>query len=142
MGVFFMGIGLSFDINYFARNFHVVIIYGSILMAVKFSILFAIAKYLLKDFNSSLRFSLTLCQGGEFAFLILSPNLSKHIIDNNTTSLLLSIITFSMLSTPVILSVFDKVLEKSSLEQNTVDNVIQLEDIKEAKKESELKKAS
>ena len=142
MGVFFMGIGLSFDLSYFANNILTVSLYSVCLMCVKFAIMFTVGRFFIKEAISSTRLSMILCQGGEFAFLMLAPSLSGSILDSATTSMMLSVITFSMLLTPVLLSVSFKLLDQYNLSKQVPNNVVDIASVQSETITEEVKEAA
>lgn len=104
--------------------------------------MFAVGKVFLKEAISSTRLSMILCQGGEFAFLMLAPSLSGGILSPGTTSMMLSVITFSMLLTPILLSVSFKLLDQYNASKQAPNNVVELPTAQEESVEVEIKEVA
>ncbi|MBT3583665.1 MAG: hypothetical protein HN509_02055 [Halobacteriovoraceae bacterium] len=107
MGVFFMGFGLEFDLLFFQSHFKTIFALSGSFIIVKFSILFLIGLAFHKDWKTSIRLGLLLCQGGEFGFWIIGQCLSHNIVTGEIANYTLSAITVSIFAAPFLTKLLD-----------------------------------
>jgi glutathione-regulated potassium-efflux system ancillary protein KefC len=79
-------------------------------MALKAAVIYALAKWMGLPFQERPMFTLMLAQGGEFAFVVFQQALGLKIFDAQTGSLLVGAVALSMLISPLILVLIDKLL--------------------------------
>jgi len=107
--LFFVTIGTLFSVSYFIQNFFLIIlilISGLLIKAV--SVLFL--NYILKlNIKTNVYITLALLQIGEFAFLISQIALKSKWISQDFTNLIIAVTILSMLTSPLLLTNFDKV---------------------------------
>jgi monovalent cation:H+ antiporter-2, CPA2 family len=100
IGLFFMAIGLSIDINVVWRNAPGLIAAVLGLIAVKGAIIAALCRLFGEPKGVALRAGLLLGPGGEFAFVILTTAIARQVLDAATVQFLLATTTLSILLTP------------------------------------------
>jgi monovalent cation:proton antiporter-2 (CPA2) family protein len=100
LGLFFMAVGMSADIGVLIANWQGVIFVAFLLVVGKWLLLLPLG-YLfgLRD-TGPRRFGILLAQGGEFAFVMLTPALNLGLIDSTTYDILVLGVTLSMFCTP------------------------------------------
>jgi len=111
LGLFFMAVGMSTDMN---RLIHepLLIIGGAIgLMTLKFTVLVLIGKWVGNPWHTSIRLGVSLAQGGEFAFVLFSSATSLHLLPTELSDRLILIVTLSMALTPLAFYILEKVIE-------------------------------
>ena len=111
LGLFFMAVGMSTDMN---RLIHepLLIIGGAIgLMTLKFTVLVLIGKWVGNPWHASIRLGVSLAQGGEFAFVLFSSATSLHLLPTELSDRLILIVTLSMALTPLAFYILEKVIE-------------------------------
>lgn len=108
LGLFFIGVGASINFKLIIDNPIFILVFGAILTAVKFLVLFGIGKIYKKSSDQNLLFSFGLSQAGEFGFVILSFSMQLNILPNILANQMMAIIALSMLSTPFLLLINEK----------------------------------
>ncbi|RXR32518.1 potassium transporter [Flavobacterium piscinae] len=108
LGLFFIGVGASINFKLIIDNPTFILVFGAILTAVKFLVLFGIGKVYKKSSDQNFLFSFGLSQAGEFGFVILSFSMQLNILPNILANQMMAIIALSMLSTPFLLLINEK----------------------------------
>ena len=111
LGLFFISVGMSLDFNALAQNPLGIVAMVLGLMALKFSILFAIGSLFKIDLSGRLLFSSLLCQAGEFGFVIFQFALAEGAIQKETATILNAVIALSMALTPFLILAYDKLIQ-------------------------------
>ena len=101
LGLFFMAIGMSLDLQVIRDNWIAILLAVPVLMAVKGAIIYVLCRIFGSDHDVSLRTALVLPQGGEFGFVLFSAALAIGIMSAETASQLISVVTISMALTPL-----------------------------------------
>jgi CPA2 family monovalent cation:H+ antiporter-2 len=131
LGLFFITVGAGIDFALAVDQFGSVLFWTSVLIVTKMAILFAIGKFFdLKDQDRWL-FTLGLAQAGEFGFVLIAFALSNAVLPAETASLLLLVVAFSMLVTPLLFIIYDKLIaprysKSDDREQDTIDEQNQI----------------
>jgi CPA2 family monovalent cation:H+ antiporter-2 len=108
LGLFFIGVGASINFKLIIDDPAYILIFGAILTAIKFFVLFGIGKFYKKSNDQNLLFSFGLSQAGEFGFVILSFSMQLNILPNILANQMMAIIVLSMVSTPFLLLINEK----------------------------------
>jgi len=118
LGLFFMSVGMSLNIDMLTDKFFNIIGFTVALMAVKALILMALCRIFGFSLSTSIHTGLLLSQGSEFAFVLFSLAGSQQLIDPNLRQMLLVVITLSMALTPLVAQLGKKaalMLEKHAI---------------------------
>lgn len=110
LGLFFITVGMSVDFGQLAAR--PLLILGLIagLFALKSAVLWAIARLARLPPDERPLFILLLAQGGEFAFVILTLAVQQGVMPAATAQAITLAVALSMLSTPLLLVLHDRVL--------------------------------
>jgi len=110
LGLFFITVGMSVDFAQLAAR--PLLILGLIagLFALKSAVLWAIARLARLPPDERPLFILLLAQGGEFAFVILTLAVQQGVMPAATAQAITLAVALSMLSTPLLLVLHDRVL--------------------------------
>ena len=102
VGLFLISIGMSLNVRTLLA--HPVIVLGSAigLVALKALIVAALARGFGLGWSSGAQAGLLLGPGGEFGFVIATVALTHHLLDADTTSLVLIVAALTMISTPIL----------------------------------------
>ncbi len=133
MGVFFMSLGLSLDLSYIKSNLVSITTLTSLFMGLKFTVLMGLGFYKYRNWSSSLRLGVILCQGGEFGLLILTSANIHNIIQSDISILASSCITLSLCLTPIIVRASEYFITDTSTDTASTSetkNVVELKDRK------------
>ena len=106
---FFISIGMLFDINYFLNNIPIVLLLVLSIILLK-SILSAIAiGFLRLPLRIMIIVGFSICQIGEFSFVLSQLGYEKNLLSNDFFQLFLSTSIFTMLLTPSIINLSVKI---------------------------------
>jgi len=110
LGLFFITVGAAINFDLLAASFAAIAAMTVGLMVVKALILLGLAR--LFDLRGSDRwlFALGLAQAGEFGFVLLSFTVASHVIPAELAQQLLLVVALSMLLTPALFIVHDKLI--------------------------------
>jgi CPA2 family monovalent cation:H+ antiporter-2 len=120
LGLFFMTVGMNFNLSEMLARFPLVVILSFALIFFKTLIVAAICILFKMDFRKGIKIGLLLSQASEFAFILFNLALSKGLIEEELAQTLLLVVSFTMAITPLMFAVasfyFNKV-KKSSKQQ-------------------------
>jgi glutathione-regulated potassium-efflux system ancillary protein KefC len=109
MGLFFMTVGMSIDFSQVIKQ--PMMFAGAVLlvMAIKMAVLVELGRAFKLPRRHVPFFAVVLCQVGEFAFVLLGAAHALEIIDFEVNQALMALVALSMLLTPVLVVLYDKV---------------------------------
>lgn len=119
LGLFFIAVGMSVDINLIWKNPLLVLGLASGLVVVKFSILYPLARIFRQSRADALLFALVLSQIGEFAFVLFSAASQQGVLGMQIANLLNAVVALSMLTTPLLILIYG-VWARRNLNQKAV----------------------
>ena len=106
LGLFFITVGTSLNVTYALDNYTLALTAFVALLIIKGSILWAIAYQGDIEPQQRLFFAASLCQAGEFAFVLGGFAFQAQLFDYNFYTLINVIATLSMISTPFLMRAF------------------------------------
>lgn len=110
LGLFFMNVGAGINFGLLSSNLLTIIGLTLGLIAIKLAVLMLMATiFRLKGRNWWL-FALGLAQAGEFGFVLLSFSVANGVIPKSIADQLLLVVALSMLLTPLLFIIFDRVI--------------------------------
>lgn len=110
LGLFFMAVGMSIDFAVLKTFPLLIAVLVISFMALKAIVIYTLAKWMGLPYQERPIFTLMLAQGGEFAFVVFQQAIGLKIFDAQTGSLLVGVVALSMLLSPLILVLIDKIL--------------------------------
>jgi glutathione-regulated potassium-efflux system ancillary protein KefC len=110
LGLFFIAVGMSIDFGVILRSpwLMAAILVG--FLAAKAVVIYALAKVVGIPYQERPVFTLLLAQGGEFAFVVFQAAAGASVFPAETASLLIGAVALSMLISPLLLVLLDRVL--------------------------------
>jgi CPA2 family monovalent cation:H+ antiporter-2 len=111
LGLFFITVGASIDFGLIAGQPAVVAGLVATLITVKLALLLILGRVFKLSFDQNLLFSFALAQGGEFAFVLFSFAVQESVLATETTQLLIAVVAVTMLLTPLMLLVNERLLQ-------------------------------
>jgi glutathione-regulated potassium-efflux system ancillary protein KefC len=109
LGLFFMAVGMSVDVGLFARAPHLVLGVALGLVLLKAAMLYPVAKaFGYCGSADAAIFALALSQAGEFAFVLFAA--AGPLLPPETAALLNAAVAVSMLTTPLLMIAYDRLL--------------------------------
>lgn len=101
LGLFFLAVGMSLDLQVVADNWKLVAVYVVAYMAVKGVGIYTVARFLKTGHREAFERAVVMAQGGEFAFVLYAAAAAVGLIDNQANAMLTAIIIISMVLTPL-----------------------------------------
>ena len=118
LGLFFIAVGMSVDFGVFLSRPWTIL--GLVLgfLAIKLTVLFLLSFRFGIARGQRWLFAFLLSQGGEFAFVVIGAAATARVFAPETGSMLVAVVALSMVSTPLLLLLHDKLLEPRYRGQN------------------------
>ena len=131
LGLFFMTVGAGINFGLLFDNLGLIVALTLGLIAAKIAVLYALAVIFKIGGADRWLFSLGLAQAGEFGFVLLSFTVSNAVIPGDLADRLLLIVALSMLLTPALFILYDKVMAPkfSGAEVREMDEIEEKSDI-------------
>jgi len=130
LGLFFITVGASIDFPLLIAQFSHVMMFVIGLIITKALVLYILAKLFKIKSKQKLLFTFALAQGGEFAFVLLSLTSSLQILTVEQTKITTLVVAISMLMAPLLLMVYEKVIDRENNIQQAFDEPEQIEPAK------------
>lgn len=110
LGLFFMAVGLSLDLNVVVENWLIILIAVPTLIVTKAVLLYGLCRVFGSSHDDAVRVAGQLPQGGEFGFVLFTAASSALIFSSEMASLLIAIVTISMALTPLSVSLGERLV--------------------------------
>lgn len=122
LGLFFLSVGMSINVEYILSQLSKVWIAALLLIVIKSTIIFLLCKAFRFRFGAAMHSSFLLSQGSEFAFILFSLAVSQKILPAEIGQFLLVVVAISMAVTPLLSAIGiwieDRFDAKEELDQN------------------------
>ncbi|WP_018001138.1 monovalent cation:proton antiporter-2 (CPA2) family protein [Paracoccus sp. N5] len=112
LGLFFLGVGMALDLEVIARNWALIAICVPAYMILKMLVIYAVARLFRAGHAEALERAVLMAQGGEFAFVLYSTAMQFRIIDGQENATLTAIVIVSMVLTPLMIILHDRLMPK------------------------------
>lgn len=131
LGLFFMTVGAGINFGLLFDNLALIVALTIGLMALKAAVLFGLAVVFRIEGADRWLFAVGLAQAGEFGFVLLSFTVANGVIPTALADQLLLIVALSMLLTPALFILYDKVIAPrySEAEEREMDEIAEASDI-------------
>jgi len=130
LGLFFITVGASIDFPLLMHRFAYVVMLVLGLIIIKALVLYLLAVLFKLKTKQKLLFTLALAQGGEFAFVLISLTSSLQILSPEQSKLITLVVAISMLMAPLLLIVYEKVVNQNTQLHQPFDTPEQIEPAK------------
>jgi len=110
LGLFFISVGTNIDFKVIEGHLGLIILLVVSLITIKFLVLFTLGKFFCKQPKDNWLIALTLAQGGEFCFVLISYANQYQILSTEFSRELVAVVALSMLLTPIIMIIYDKII--------------------------------
>lgn len=110
LGLFFMAVGMTIDFGVLMRSPGLMALLLAGFLALKAVMIYGLARVARIPFQERPVFTLLLAQGGEFAFVVFQTAAGAQVFAPETASLLIGAVALSMLISPLLLVLLDRVL--------------------------------
>lgn len=110
MGLFFMAVGMSLDLAVVAAEWGLLIAMLVAFTIAKGAVVYVVARLFGVSNHHSLHRTSMFLQGGEFAFVLYAAATAGGVIDARENALFTTVVIFSMVLTPLLMIVADRLL--------------------------------
>ena len=110
LGLFFTAVGMSVDFGVFAAQPGLILGLVAGFLVIKTGVLYLLSKAFGVPRSQQALFAFILSQGGEFAFVVFGAAETAKVFSANVASILVVVVTLSMVATPLLLLLHDRVL--------------------------------
>ena len=114
LGLFFIAVGMTVNIGLVISMPFLLLGLAVLLLIIKFTVMYMISIFLGNTPDTARNLAITLAAGGEFAFILFSLAGKVGLIDDQLVEILIMIITLSMVLSPILFLLNDKILSKYS----------------------------
>ncbi len=128
LGLFFISVGMGVNLEIIIQRPLAVIFLTVGYLAIKFGSIYSAARLFKLDHENSKLTALSIAQGGEFAFVIFAIVTSQSLIASETINLLSVVITLSMVLSPLLLMVNDKLSQRSQQRNKEPEHYDEIKD--------------
>ncbi len=108
LGLFFISVGASINFSLFVDNPMQIILFVLLLILIKFVVLLSLGRIFRLKKGYEFLFAFLLSQASEFAFVLISFSKQNKLFDEQTSGMLLLVVTLSMAISPLLLIFNDK----------------------------------
>ncbi len=125
LGLFFMTVGAGINFGLLFDNLALIVALTLGLMVLKVAVLYVLAVTFRLGGSDRWLFSLGLAQAGEFGFVLLSFTVANAVIPSDLADRLLLIVALSMLLTPALFILYDRIIAPrySAREERDMDTI-------------------
>jgi glutathione-regulated potassium-efflux system protein KefB len=117
LGLFFMAIGMSLNLNAVWKFWYLILVFVPATMAIKAVLIYIAARLFATPHMSAVRTAALLTQHGEFAFILFSVAFALGIVDRDFSSFMIVVVIASMALTPVSVMLGEKLINRVEAEQ-------------------------
>lgn len=110
LGLFFTAVGMSVDFGVLLAQPFLVLGLVAVFLSLKVGVLYLLGKYFGIPQGQQALFAFLLSQGGEFAFVVFGAAAAAQVFTQQIASLLVVVVALSMVFTPVLLLLYDKLI--------------------------------
>ncbi len=110
LGLFFIAVGMSVDFGVFMAQPWLILGLVAGFLTIKAGVLYLLAKAIGIPRSQQSLFAFLLSQGGEFAFVVFGAAQAAKVFSDQVAAILIVVVALSMVSTPLLLIVYDKVI--------------------------------
>ncbi|MFN4225216.1 MAG: monovalent cation:proton antiporter-2 (CPA2) family protein [Hyphomonas sp.] len=121
LGLFFLAVGMSLDLNVVAANWQLVLISVAAFTVLKAAGVYVVARLFRSGHREALERTVLMTQGGEFAFVLYAAALGAGLITMEGNAILTAIIIVSMLMTPMFVLIHDRLMPETEIDASGVE---------------------
>ncbi len=121
LGLFFLAVGMSLDLNVVAANWQLIVISVLAFTLLKAGGVYGVARLFKSNHREAVERTVLMTQGGEFAFVLYAAALAVGLIDTEGSAILTAIIIVSMAMTPLFVIIHDRFMPEVSVDASGVE---------------------
>lgn len=122
LGIFFISIGASMNLDLIIKNALIILCIAALIIILKYIILYFIATIFSMKNNDKKFFSISLAQGGEFAFVLFTFANINGVLLSETTDLVVASVVLTMFISPILFNIFEKYVCDKQITNDFSDN--------------------
>ncbi|RDD34491.1 K(+)/H(+) antiporter [Wolbachia endosymbiont of Cylisticus convexus] len=122
LGLFFMTVGMSIDIDLLLNKLPLVTLLSIILIVLKTSIIYTLCRFFGFRSAPAIQAGLLLAQGGEFAFILFRLADELDVLPSEIAQVLMMVTTVTMAFTPLLSGIGDWITNSFSTEKVILDD--------------------
>jgi glutathione-regulated potassium-efflux system ancillary protein KefC len=111
LGLFFIAVGMAVNFGVFLAQPGLILMMVAAFLAIKIAVLYGLCKLFEVPRSQQALIAFLLSQGGEFAFVVFAAAERARVFSDQVASILVVVVTLSMVATPLLLLLHDRVLE-------------------------------
>ena len=123
LGLFFLGVGMSLNLDVVIENWPLILLGVISLMLTKGLCIYLVARVAKSSHKTALERAFLMAQGGEFAFVLFAAATSEGVIDQTVNANMTAIVVLSMVFTPIILILYEKLMPKPKTDDIQPDEI-------------------
>lgn len=128
MGLFFMTVGMSIDLQLIAQKWEVIALLCAVIIFGKSTVIILLSRLFRFRWGTSIHTGLLLSQGSEFAFILFGLASTKGLIAMELSQILLLVVTITMALTPL-LSMIGNFLGNWVDKRNKMDESVAMQEV-------------
>lgn len=117
LGLFFITVGAGINLELLQNELLLIVGLSMSVIALKFSILYGIAFITKLPRSAGLLMAMGLCQVGEFGFVLINFSTQNNALPNDIAALLSLVVALTMLLTPFLFIIYDKMISSKLTEE-------------------------
>jgi glutathione-regulated potassium-efflux system protein KefB len=121
LGLFFLGVGMALDLNIIVQNWTIIAISVPAYMILKMAVIYGVARLTKASNAEAIERAVLMAQGGEFAFVLYAAATQFGILLPEWNAILTAIIIISMVLTPLLIILHDRLMPKASVSMDGVE---------------------
>lgn len=121
LGLFFLGVGMALDLNIIVQNWTIIAISVPAYMILKMAVIYGVARLTKASNAEAIERAVLMAQGGEFAFVLHAAATQFGILLPEWNAILTAIIIISMVLTPLLIILHDRLMPKASVSMDGVE---------------------
>ncbi len=128
LGLFFISVGAGINFNLLIENPWLIIGFVLLLIVIKFVVLLILGRIFRLKKGFEFLFAFLLAQASEFAFVLISFSKQNKLFDEQTSGMLLLVVTLSMAISPLLLIFNDKAVSRILARRQNKQEYDEIED--------------
>jgi Kef-type K+ transport system membrane component KefB/voltage-gated potassium channel Kch len=121
LGLFFLAVGMSLDLNVVVQNWRLIAISVVAFTLLKAIGVYGVARLFKASHREAVERTVLMTQGGEFAFVLYGAALGVGLIDSEGSAILSAIIIVSMVMTPLMVVIHDRLMPEAVIDDSGVE---------------------
>ena len=122
LGLFFLSVGMALDLAVIARNWQVIAISVPAFITLKMLVIYGVARLTRASHAEGLERAVLMAQGGEFAFVLYAAATQFGILEPEWNANLAAIVILSMVLTPPMVILHDRLVPKAAVNTDGVES--------------------